>query len=390
MNLARIQEELQKQKLDGWLFFDHHGRDPLAYRILGLGPANHVTRRWYYMIPAQGEPTGLVHRIESKKLDKLPGDKLQYAGWQEHRATLEKLLAGKRRVAMQYSPLCQIPYVAMVDAGTVELIRTTGCEVVTSAELVQYFEATLNQEGLTSHLEAGKRVDKVRAEAFRLIAERTSAGAPLNEFEVADFIRSHFAAAQLVADNGPTVAVNANSGNPHYEPLAGASAPIRSGDFVLLDMWARLDQPDSVFYDITWTGYCGSDIPERYRQVFDVVRGGRDAAVALVFASLASGTVLHGFEVDDAARHFIRDRGFGEKFIHRTGHSIAQEVHGNGANMDNFEVHDERRLIPWTCFSIEPGVYLEDFGIRSEINLFITDSDVSVTGEQQNSLLTLV
>ena len=387
MNLARIQEELRKQQLDGWLFFDHHGRDPLAYRILGLGTPTHVTRRWYYMIPAEGEPRKLVHRIESKKLDSLPGHKFQYAGWQEHRAGVASLLYGLGRVAMQYSPLCEIPYVAMVDAGTVELIRQSGCEVVTSAELIQYFDAQLSQAALESHLEAGRLVDRVRTEAFQLIAAKVAARERFNEFEVAEFIRNRFDALDLITENGPTVGVNANSANPHYTPLASGSALIESGDFVLLDMWARLNEPDSIWYDITWTGFCGNTIPEHMGQVFRVVCDARDAAIEYVRKRFELQQDIRGFQVDDAARAHIETQGFGRAFIHRTGHSIGNEVHGNGANMDNFEIHDERKLIPWSCFSIEPGIYLDTFGIRSEVNMFLTDSKALVTGAVQRELV---
>lgn len=387
MNLARIQEELRKQQLDGWLFFDHHGRDPLAYRILGLGTPTHVTRRWYYLIPAEGDPRKLVHRIESKKLDSLPGHKFQYAGWQEHRAGVASLLYGLGRVAMQYSPLCEIPYVAMVDAGTVELIRQSGCEVVTSAELIQYFDAQLSQAGLESHLEAGRLVDRVRTEAFQLIAAKVAARERFNEFQVAEFIRNRFDALDLITENGPTVGVNANSANPHYTPLASGSALIETGDFVLLDMWARLNEPDSIWYDITWTGFCGNTIPEHMGQVFRVVCDARDAAIEYVRKRFELQQDIRGFQVDDAARAHIETQGFGRAFIHRTGHSIGNEVHGNGANMDNFEIHDERKLIPWSCFSIEPGIYLDTFGIRSEVNMFLTDSKALVTGAVQRELV---
>ena len=387
MNLARIQEELRKQQLAGWLFFDHHGRDPLAYRILGLGKPTHVTRRWYYLIPAEGEPRKLVHRIESKKLDTLPGLKFQYAGWQEHRAGVTSLLSGLGRVAMQYSPFCEIPYVAMVDAGTVELIRQTGCEVVTSAELIQYFDAQLSQAGLDSHLAAGRLVDKVRAEAFQLIAAKVFARERFNEFQVAEFVRSRFDALDLITENGPTVGVNANSANPHYTPPASGSSLIERGDFVLLDMWARLNEPNSIWYDITWTGFCGEIIPEDMRHVFRVVCDARDAAIDYVRKRFELRQDIRGFQVDDAARAHIETQGFGQAFIHRTGHSIGNEVHGNGANMDNFEIHDERRLIPWSCLSIEPGIYLERFGIRSEVNMFLTDSKALVTGAVQRELV---
>lgn len=389
MNLERIQEEIRSQKLDGWLFFDHHQRDPLAYRVLGL-PTNRVaTRRWYYFIPAQGEPGGLEHRIERGMLAALPGEKTPYASWTEQITGLRNLLRGRRRVAMQYSPQCAIPYVAMVDAGTVELVRGAGVEVVSSAELIQAFEARWTAEALETHLEAGRRVDRVRAAAFDLIRERTRNAVPLAELEVKLFVLDGFANAGLITDHGPIVGVNANASNPHYEPDEAASSPVRSGDFVLLDMWAKLNQPGAVYYDITWTGFCGDRPTEEMQNVFSVVTGARDAAVKRVQDAVAAGKPLCGYEVDDVARGFIESRGFGAYFTHRTGHSIGQEVHGNGANMDNLETHDERRVSPWTCFSIEPGVYLPEFGVRSEINLFVGDSEAQVTGEMQRELVLL-
>jgi Xaa-Pro dipeptidase len=389
MNLERIQQEIRSQKLDGWLFFDHHQRDPLAYRVLGL-PTNRVpTRRWYYFIPAQGEPGGLEHRIERGMLAALPGEKTPYASWTEQITGLRNLLRGRRRVAMQYSPQCAIPYVAMVDAGTVELVRGAGVEVASSAELIQAFEARWTAEALETHLEAGRRVDRVRAAAFDLIRERTRNRVPLGELDVKLFVLDGFAKAGLITDHGPIVGVNANASNPHYEPDEAASSPVRSGDFVLLDMWAKLNQPGAVYYDITWTGFCGDRPTEEMQNVFSVVTGARDAAVKRVQDAVAAGKPLCGYEVDDVARGFIESRGFGAYFTHRTGHSIGQEVHGNGANMDNLETHDERRVSPWTCFSIEPGVYLPEFGVRSEINLFVGDSEAQVTGEMQRELVLL-
>ena len=388
MDIAKIQQELRAQKLDGWLFFDHHQRDPLAYRVLGL-PARMATRRWYYFIPAQGEPAGLEHRIERGMLAVLPGEKIPYSSWTEQIAGLRKLLAGARRVAMQYSPQCAIPYVAMVDAGTIELVRAAGVEVASSAELIQAFEARWSAAALESHLEAARRVDRVRAAAFDLIRERTRQGAQLQEFEVKHFVLDGFAKAGMVTDHGPIVGVNANASNPHYEPSEDVTAPIRRGDFVLLDMWAKLDQPGAVYYDITWTGFCGDQPSDAMRNVFATVTGARDAAIQRVTEAVAAGRPLCGYEVDDAARAFIDARGFGAYFTHRTGHSIGQEVHGNGANMDNLETHDERRISPWTCFSIEPGVYLPEFGVRSEVNLFVGDREARVTGEIQRELLLL-
>lgn len=383
MDLLRIQEALRRQRLDGWLFFDHHGRDPLAYRVLGLRPG-HVTRRWYYLIPANGEPRGLVHRIEAGVINGLPGEKARYSSWQEQHAELGRLLRGKKRVAMQYSPLCAVPYVAMVDAGTVELVRSLGVEVASSAELIQEFEACLNDAQFASHIEAGRRVDKVRAEAFRFIAEKLSSAA--SEIMVRDWILEQFRGAGLITDSGPIVSVNAHAGDPHYEPTAETSAPIRPGDFVLLDMWAKLDQPDAIFYDITWNGFCG-DAPDRIHEVFETVRDARDRAIEAVSRAVKEKHEIRGFEVDDAARNYIRERGFGDRFVHRTGHSIGTEVHGTGANMDNLETHDERLILPGALFSIEPGIYLEDFGVRCEVDVFVGENSASTTGIVQRDLV---
>lgn len=387
MNVAEIQEALGREGMDGWLFFDHHQRDPLAYRVLGFSPPSHVTRRWYYFIPVKGEPKGLVHRVEPKMLDPVPGEKIKYSSWIEQVDGLRQIIGNARRVAMQYSPLCAIPYVAMVDAGTVELVRGLGIDVVSSAELIQHFEARWNPAALESHLEAGRRVDQVRRDAFQMIGERTRNGGAVEEFEVKQFVLEGFGKKGLITDHGPIVGVNANAANPHYEPMQGATQPIRANDFVLLDMWAKLDQPGSVYYDITWTGFCGKEPPAEVRKVFAIVRDARERAVARVQQAVRSRAPVRGFEVDDAARSYIASQGYAEFFTHRTGHSIGQEVHGNGANMDNLETHDERRIVPWTCFSIEPGIYLQDFGVRSEVNVFVGDDEARVTGEAQRELV---
>jgi Xaa-Pro dipeptidase len=387
MNLSAIQAALREEKLDGWLFFDHHLRDPLAYRILNFDPPRTPSRRWYYLIPAEGEPRKLEHRVERNMLSALPGVTHVYSSWTTQVDGLAALLAGCRRVAMQYSPDCAIPYVAMVDAGTVELVRGRGVEVATSANLVQYFEARWNQDKLDSHLAAGKLVDEIRRKAFEEIGDRLRGRELVNEWIIAAFIRQAFERAGLFTDHGPIVAVNANCSNPHYEPQAEDSALIQQGDVVLIDMWAKLARPGSVYYDITWTGYTGHEIPSEVQNVFNVVTGARDAAIAKVQSSIANGQPLHGWEVDDACRGHIREHGLAEYFVHRTGHSIGEEVHGSGANMDNLETHDERRVIPWTCFSVEPGVYLPEFGIRSEINMFIGDTEARVTGEKQEKML---
>ena len=386
-NLSAIQAALREENLDGWLFFDHHLRDPLAYRILNFDPPRTPSRRWYYLIPAHGEPRKLEHRIERNMLGALPGVTHVYSSWATQVDGLATLLAGCRRVAMQYSPDCAIPYVAMVDAGTVELVRARGVEVASSANLVQYFEARWTQDKLDSHLAAGQLVDEIRRRAFEEIGDRLRGRELVNEWTIAVFIRQAFERAGLYTDHGPIVAVNANCSNPHYEPHPENSAPIEQGDVVLIDMWAKLARPGSVYYDITWTGYTDHEIPSNVQNIFSIVAGARDAAIAKVQTTIANGQPLYGYEVDDACRGHIREHGLAEYFVHRTGHSIGEEVHGSGANMDNLETHDERRVIPWTCFSVEPGIYLPEFGIRSEVNLFIGDTAARVTGEKQEQML---
>jgi Xaa-Pro dipeptidase len=387
MRLEEIQAALQKEGLDGWLFFDHHRRDPLAYRVLQFTPGSMVSRRWYYFVPAKGEPKGLVHKIESFTLQELPGEMATYAGWGSMLDGIGKIMGGAKHIAMQYSPDCAIPYIANVDAGTIELIRGLGVTIVTSADLVQQFEAIWTGQQLESHLAAGRIVDRVRGEAFELVGAKLRAGDRITEWDVKQFIADRYRAEGLFIDHGPDVAVNANASNPHYDPRRDSCSEIRKGDLLLMDMWAKFDRPGSIYYDITWVGYCGEKPPERIQNVFTVVRDARDRAIERVKAAVAAGRDLRGFEVDDAAREHIRAAGFGEYFFHRTGHSIGQEVHGNGANMDNLETHDERRVIPWTGFSIEPGIYLPEFGIRSEINMFVDEKSARVTGEIQRELV---
>lgn len=389
MNLQSIQQEIQKAGLDGWLFFDHHGRDPLAYRILSLKPPGHVSRRWYYFIPAQGEPRGLVHRVEPQVLSSLPGFKLPYARWQEQEEGLRTLLQGARRIAMQYSPRCAVPYVANVDAGTVDWVRELGVEVVSSAELIQIFEATWTPAQLEMHLEAGRRVDRIRREAFDYIRHAVRSGAPLDEYGVQQFVMQRFGEAGLVTNWAPIVGANVNAADSHYSPPATGSAPIQPNDLVLLDLWARLDEPDAVYYDITWMAYCGEDVPAPMRDAFAVVVGARNTGINLVREAMAVGRTLRGFEVDDSVAGHIQRCGYGSNIRHRTGHSIGRDVHGVGANMDNMETHDERPVIPWTCFSVEPALYLPDFGVRTEVNVFVEEHGARVTGEVQTEFVLL-
>ncbi|MBL8174283.1 MAG: aminopeptidase P family protein [Bryobacterales bacterium] len=384
-----IQDCLKEHGIPGWLFYDHHLRDPLAYRILQFQAPRTPSRRWFYLIPARGEPIGLVHRIEPTMLDALPGKKQVYSSWQTLQTGLQDLLTGLGAVAMQHSDLCEIPYVSLVDGGMIDLVRSTRTVVTSSADLVQHFEARWTQAQFDTHIEAGKRVDAIRRAAFDKIADALRHQRSLTEFEVAEFIRRQFRDNGLFTDHGPIVAVNANASNPHYEPTPERAAAIRPGDLVLIDMWAKLDQPEAVYYDITWTGYCGPKPCTEILNVFEIVKGARNAGVQFIQQMVSSGTSLAGFEVDDVVRGFIRDNGFGDYFIHRTGHSIGTDVHGNGANMDNLESHDTRAIIANTCFSIEPGIYLTPFGIRSEVNVFVAESSAMVTGEMQEALLTL-
>lgn len=386
MNLAAIQSALHERNIDAWLFYDHHHRDPIAYRILGLPENMMVTRRWYYLIPAQGEPTKLVHKIESGHLDSLPGRKMLYAGWQELFDQIKALLAAHRDVAMQYSPNNLVFTVSMVDGGTLELIRGLGKNVIGSGDLVAQFEATLTDEQIKSHFAARDAVDAITAAAFQEIGRRVRNGGT-NEYQIQQWFMEAFRRENLLTDDPPIVGVNGNSGNPHYEPHAESAAPIHEGDFVLLDVWAKTNTPGSVYYDITWTGFVGKAPSDRMREVFTVVRDARDAGVKTVQDAVTAGRAIAGWEVDRAVRGHIKNAGFGQYFIHRTGHSIATEIHANGANMDDLEIHDERRILPNSCFSIEPGVYLPEFGVRSEINMLVRPATAEVTGKIQREIV---
>ncbi len=387
MELNAIQSALRERGFDAWLFYDHHHRDPIAYRVLGLPESLFATRRWYYVIPAQGEPGKLVHRIEAGHLDALPGRKLEYSSWQEQWDGLKQLLAAYKTVAMEYSPNNQIPYIGLVDAGTIELVRSFGKQIVSSGDLVALFEATWSSEQIRSHFAARDKVDAITAEAFKEIGCRVRNGGT-HEFAIQQWINEAFRREGLTHDNDPPiVAVNANSGNPHYSPNAEHSAKIREGDFVLLDIWARLDQPGTVYYDITWTGFVGPSPSERMREIFNVVRQGRDVGVKTVQDAIRAGRKLAGWEVDQATRDFITRAGYGDRFIHRTGHSIATTVHGNGANMDNLETRDERQVLANSCFSIEPGIYLPEFGVRSEVNVLVRERSAEVTGRIQQEIV---
>jgi len=387
MNLQDIQAALREQRFDAWLFYDHHHRDPIAYRVLGLPESLFATRRWYYLIPAQGEPVKLVHRIEAGHLDSLPGRKLEYSSWKEQQDGLRAMVAPCRTIAMEYSPNNQIPYIGLVDAGTIELVRSFGKEIVSSGDLVSRFEATWTEEQVRSHFAARDAIDRITEEAFREIGRRVRNGGT-DEFAIQQWIDEAFLRSGLTNENDPPiVAVNANSGNPHYSPTAESSKPIREGDFVLLDIWGKMQTPGAVYYDVTWTGFVGKAPSDRIRQIFEVVSGARDVGVKTVQDAIAMGRPIAGWQVDEATRDHIARAGYGQYFIHRTGHSIATSVHGNGPNMDNLETRDERTILPNTCFSIEPGIYLPEFGVRSEVDVLVRAESAEVTGRIQREIV---
>ncbi len=380
--VAAIQRTLREQgACDGWLFYDFRGSDPLGYRILHLDPAMHVTRRWYYWIPAEGSPGKLVHRIEPHVLDRLPGETSLYVSWEQQRESLGRLIKGARRVAMQYSPLNAVPYVSRVDAGTVELVRELGVEVVTSADLIQSFEAVWTDGQLESHQYAAAALRRIVDDAFAHVRDAVRNDLRLTEFGLQQFILMRIHDAGMVTSSPPIAAVNEHSADPHYGPAPAGSATIGRDDLVLIDLWAKKAEIGSVYADITWTAYAGSTVPAKHQDIFNLVRKGRDAALRFVQKQIQSGQRPFGWEVDQACRSVIASAGYGEQFVHRTGHSIGEEVHGNGANIDGLETRDTRRLMPRTCFSIEPGIYLPgEFGIRSELDVYVADREALVFG----------
>ena len=389
VEIGEIQKDLRQAKLDGWLFYDFRGRDPIAQRILNLPPGMR-TRRWFYFVPARGTPKKLVHKIEAGALAAVPGGRLYYAGQKELREGLKKALGKARNVAMQYSPKNGIPYVAMVDAGTVELVRSCGVKVASSADLVQKYEACWSKEQLDSHEAAGRAIDRIVGDAFRYAAQCVREKKPLNEYELQQWILQRFEEAGIGTEEGPDVAVNANASDPHYGPTREKSSPIREGDLLLLDVWGKQKTDGSVYYDITWMGYLGAKVPEKYAKVFGVLREARDRAVELIRSRVKAGKPLQGWEVDKAARAVVEKAGYGKYFFHRTGHNIGTSVHGNGVNMDGLETHDERHLIARTCNSVEPGVYLPEFGMRTEVDVYVDEKAARVTGAVQNEILPLL
>ncbi len=391
LNVPAVQAALRTDGLDGWLLYDFRGLNSIAADLTAV---NHqrghlATRRWYYLIPATGEPRGLVHAIERHSLAHLPGTTERYAGRDELEAGLPRLLQGLRRVAMEYSPNCAIPYVSRVDAGTIELVRASGVEVVSSGDLIQCFASAWDRPAIATHEEASEKLYRIKDRAFDAIARRTHDRVPTTEYDIQQLMAGWFRDEGLISDSDPNVSAEENAGNPHYLPTSSACRAIRSDELVLLDLWGKLDRPGAVFADITWMGYTGGRVPDRYTQAFAAVAAARNAAIALVQRAAAGGQELRGWQVDRAASSVLRSAGFGDRIVHRTGHSLGESVHGNGVNMDDYETHDDRRLLVGTGFTIEPGVYLEDFGVRSEINMIVGPRDARVTGPVQTAIVTL-
>ena len=382
MNIERIQQALQDEHIDGWLFYDFRKSNPIAYQVLALSNQEMYTRRWFYFVPAQGTPTAVISAVESHVLGSLPGTRLVFRTWEEMQQHVQSLLRPGMRVAMEYSSMNAIPYMSRVDAGTIELVRSFGAEVVSSANLSQRFVAQLTDEQIESHREAGRRIIAAKDQLFARLTHDLHISTELDEYMVQQGFEALIQQAGLITPEPPIVAVNAHSGNPHYAPTSEHHAPIVRGDLILFDFWAKLPQDGAIFADYTWMAFAGTrdEIPQRQREVFEIVRRARDTGIAFVRERLAAGERVEGRQVDDVTRGVIVKAGYGEYFVHRTGHSIATVDHGNGANLDNFETQDERVLLTNTCCSIEPGIYLPEFGVRSEIDLVIHASDAEVTG----------
>jgi Xaa-Pro dipeptidase len=390
LDVAAVQRALREHGVDAWLWYDFQGTNPIAQRLAGLGRGRMASRRWFYLIPASGEPRGLVHAIEPHNLDALPGEKKAYAGRAQLERELAQLLSGSKRVAMEYSPQGAIPYVSRVDAGTVELVRGHGVEVVSSGDLVQQFEARWSDAAIASHRAASEKLYRIKDRAFETVAARLRDGVPTTEFEIQRLMWQWFQDEGLTSDGAPLVAAQENASDPHYRPEVDRARPIRRDELLLLDLWGRLPTAGAVFADISWVGFTGSDVPEEMTRVFAAAREARDAAVELILDAAGHGRELRGFEVDRAARQVIDDAGYGQYVLHRTGHSLGETVHGNGAHLDDYETHDERRLLPRTGFTIEPGIYLGRFGVRTEINMVWTETGPEVTGPRQEEIVRLL
>ena len=391
LDVAAVQDRLRKAGLDGWLLYDFHGSNPIASRLAGLTTGTHMTtRRWYYLIPASGQPRGLVHAIERHNLDALPGERTVYSGREQLEAGLTHLLAGLKKVAMEYSPMCALPYLSRVDAGTLEVVRAHGVDVVSSGDLVQQFEAAWTDDQLATHRAASASLYRIKDRAFAMAAEAVTAGRALSEYELQQQMMHWFDEERLVTDSPPVVAIGGNAGNPHYLPTAEQCRAVVRDEVLLLDLWGKKQDEGAVFADITWVAVTSARVPGEVERAFRAVADARDSAVRLVVEAARTDRDLRGWEVDEAARTVLTGRGYGDRIVHRTGHSLGESVHGNGVHMDDFETHDDRRLLPGTGFTVEPGLYFETFGVRTEINVYRGEREAVVTGPRQSEVVTLV
>jgi Xaa-Pro aminopeptidase len=391
LDIGAVQQALQAEGLDAWLLYDFHGANPVSYRLAGMGGAGHLaTRRWFYLIPRTGEPLALVHAIERHNLDHLPGAKTIYAGREQLHAGLTKILKGCKTVAMEYSPNCNIPYVSRVDAGTIELMRSMGVDVRSSGDLIQQFEARWSEAAIATHRAASEKLYRIKDQAFEEVTRRLRDGIATTEYDIQQKMVGWFNEEGLVADSAPCVSAQENAGNPHYLATAAEHRVIHKDELVLLDLWGKLREPGAGYADITWMGFTGSSVPDRMAAAFDAICRARDAAVTTVQDAARAGREVRGFEADKAARTVLIGAGYEEAILHRTGHSLGENVHGNGAHLDDYETHDERRLIPGSGFTIEPGLYFKDFGVRTEINMVWTANGPEVTGPRQKAILSLV
>jgi Xaa-Pro aminopeptidase len=385
--LDRVRATLTGLGCDGWLLFDFHGLNPVATRVLGLGGL--ATRRLFVLLPASGAPIALAHRIEQHRIDGFPGEVRVYAAWSELDAQLTRLLKGKT-VAMEYSPEDAVPYLDRVPAGVLELVRRSGATVVSSADLVSAVAARWSPQELANHRRAAVELRRIALAGFELVRERLRAGTRITEQELQRWVLEQFEKAGLHTTDPPIVGVDAHAANPHYETAHGPETPIASEQVLLLDLWAGTAL-DTVFADQTWMAYTGAVVPDEVQKVWTTVRDARDRAVTVLRERWAARAPVSGADLDDATRGVIQAAGYGEWFVHRTGHSIDRDLHGSGPHLDNYETHDVRRLVPGVGFSIEPGIYLTGrFGVRSEINVVLHEDAPEVTPAQmQRDLVVL-
>jgi Xaa-Pro aminopeptidase len=380
-DLTAVQNALTEFGIDGWLLYDFRGSNVLAQRVLQMPDGFAGSRRYFYFIPAHGEPVKLVHRIESDVLDHLPGMKRIYLEWQKLESELKEMIGDCPKVAMEYSARNANPYISRVDAGTVEMLQSFGCQVVSSGDLISLFESTLTDEQFELHLQADKVTTAAFDIAWKFIADSVRSNGQVEETAVREVIMQHFADNDMTTYHPPIVGVDVNGGNPHYETGTGPNTVIQEGSFVLVDLWAKKDTANGIYSDLTRTGYVGTEVPQVYTDIFNIVAAARDAGIECVRQAFSSGEPLQGYQVDDAVRAVIDQAGYGHAFCHRTGHNMGRETHGNGTHLDNLETHETRRILPRTLFTIEPGIYLPEFGVRSEIDVYIhADGKVEVTG----------